>query len=281
MGWASLPVPIGAIQVSQRLSTTNATVGDKVIYTLTITYPKSGVLLPLPETGLPEDIAIVRFKKEKKIQSGKVTDQFTAELVPFGVGRFVMPTRSVAARVNGKVQTVKLGSLSISVRSILSQSNRQLADLKRVKSPSVPIGIWLVVALAGVGVGGIMLRLKTRLAPAPNGEGSTDLISPYPQLLVRLSESANDSAAISYTLRSFLAYRFGCNALGLTTREVLGALNSHLPESDLADVAAVLQLCDQVKFAQYRATPIESRAAYESAMRFLKAYPDPIAEDGQ
>jgi hypothetical protein len=79
---------------------------------------------------------------------------------------------------------------------------------------------------------------------------------------------------ISDTIRGYIAARFGFPITLYTTEEFLGMMQAGLrnpltPHHLL--LQEFLQICDQLKFAQYKPGPSELEGLYNSAHRFVTA----------
>lgn len=71
-------------------------------------------------------------------------------------------------------------------------------------------------------------------------------------------------------LRVYLDRRFGINAMEMTTREIMAALN----KSDVRDkkeyIRQILSVADFVKFAKVRPLPADNIEAFDNAVRFVE-----------
>ena len=85
-------------------------------------------------------------------------------------------------------------------------------------------------------------------------------------------------------LRVYLSKRFGINAMEMTSRQILAALNRNPETKDKrAYIRQILDMADFVKFAKVRPLPDDNEKAFDNALKFVhETKPQPKPEsDGQ
>lgn len=130
----------------------------------------------------------------------------------------------------------------------------------------------LIFAIAGL-LGWILLqkiRKQTNLAPiAPKDAALAELKS-----AAETTDEDDERFAVlsSLALRRYFEEGKGIQALGKTTEEFLKRLNEHtcLTEDSRKSLAAFMQRCDRVKFAQAPLTAAERLELTESALELIR-----------
>jgi hypothetical protein len=149
-----------------------------------------------------------------------------------------------------------------------------IEELPLIAAPPRPLGWWLaamaLLAVLLAGVARLLLRLLRRSAPTPTAQQSA---------LLQLDELAVADATIgerlSETLRRFVAAATPVAATTLTTAELVSELNQAevWPPERVAELAAVLDWCDGVKFAGRQPTDATMADMIATARRVIAPAP--------
>lgn len=75
---------------------------------------------------------------------------------------------------------------------------------------------------------------------------------------------------LTFTLKTYLAERFKFNASEMTTSEIEDEATGFLDVNSLLHLKKVLRTADFVKFAKFKATPMEQQMCYDETLRLLK-----------
>lgn len=75
---------------------------------------------------------------------------------------------------------------------------------------------------------------------------------------------------LTFTLKTYLAERFNFNASEMTTSEIEDEATGFLDANSLLHLKKVLRTADFVKFAKFKATPMEQQMCYDETLRLLK-----------
>jgi hypothetical protein len=150
-----------------------------------------------------------------------------------------------------------------------------IEELPPIDAPTRPFGWWAfaaaLLAVLLVGVTLLVVRFLRRPAPPPTARQSA---------LMQFDELAAAGAAIgerlSETLRRFVEAVTPAPATTLTTAELASELNQAgtWPAERLAELTAVLDWCDGVKFAGRRPTDADAAEMIAAARRVVS----PVAE---
>ena len=130
----------------------------------------------------------------------------------------------------------------------------------------------------------VLRRMKKRVAhPAVQAETPTKAqASPDEEALERLAalqakrlwQEGNIKAyhvELTDVLRNYLERRYQVSTLERTSREILNELRTRGIDSDaFAQLKMTFEIADMVKFARYRALPVENEGVLDNALEFVK-----------
>jgi hypothetical protein len=275
-----------AIRLESRLDRDTAAIGDNIRYILTVTTPKSAVVI-FPEYGDDRigDFEISRNGLNEIGGDGEVMVERWYLLQGFETGEFTLPGAVVTVRVNEEEEVLESPPLGISIESVLKPSEGE-RDIRPIKPPvSLPVSYTWIFYL----IGGIVLlvavvlflvkkvfRRREKIIPVPPPRPAHEIA--YEQLNKIKDEDLPARGMIkeyysrvSDASRHYLENRFGLRAPERTTEEFLYDMAStdHLkvPQQDL--VGEFLSECDLVKFARYGPTENEIDRVYSAAVRLV------------
>jgi hypothetical protein len=276
-----------------------ATIGDPIRIDLEITAP-SGYRIEIPKPASHiGDFTILDFssgraaaigKSEKRIAASSTQPQtsqhYRAHLLAalYKTGTFTFPALLIKlTAADGKEIALSSTAVTIEIRSVLSDKNQELKDLKKQADLPERRGwiIWLVIAavlIAGAIIW-ILLRRKRRRATPLSPEQVRNLMDlAEADLRALLARGFPDSGGEKpfYVLLSEIARRileagYEIHTAERTTAEIVSSLNGK-PEIESAAAGLIesfLFRCDAVKFARYIPSPTEHDAAAHDALQIL------------
>lgn len=201
--------------------------------------------------------------------STAVDQSATYRLAAWDVGAQSLRLGDAIVTLDGRERRVALGDLGVFVRSVLPRDSAQ-----RVPKPPRPLiqlpkpwWIWLVAALAALGLIGLLIwwwrrrRRREELVPARDPyEVAEERFERIERLaLVDAGERGRHVALMVDVLRDYLASAIPEAKASLTTGELLGAVRDH-PRVPTNRMAVVLAESDLIKFA---ARPVSAERARE------------------
>jgi hypothetical protein len=301
---ARLPAQLHGQHWDVTPETTRPTVGDTITLAFRVRLDERDLLydtVPQPALTPPDWVRILSVDKLQRQPDRIFVGR--ARIAFYRPGRQAVPLfqlpfmRSVKGVTRG---TFTSDSASVEVVPVLTAgSSATLRDIKEPK-PSGGAPFELLLGLGALAVAGwLAWRARRRPVVEPGsvepGPAPPPLLpDAYQQALARLAEIegagwargdvARHYAAVADTLRDYLAAAEGIPARERTTREVVGALPSHLRAGLLRrSCARVLDAADLVKFARSR-PDADTAAEYLGDARMLlagwrDAPPEPEAAD--
>jgi hypothetical protein len=277
-----------------------ATVGDPIRIDLEVIMPSGyRVEIPRPETQIG-DFTILDFipepaapsiGKSKKLamppppQTG-ASQRHQAQILAavYKTGKFTFPSIQMKlTAANGKEVALSSTPVNVEIRSVLSDKNPGLTDLKKQAELPERRGwiIWLAIAAVLV-IGAIIWiihrqkpRRATPFSPA-QVRNRMDLAEADLRLLLARGLPGNGSEKQFYVLISEITKRiletgYEIHTAERTTSEIINSLAGRLAiESDKIElIASFLFRCDAVKFAKYAPSMVEHEAASNDALQIL------------
>jgi hypothetical protein len=259
------------IRVKAEVDKAFLTIGDPVIYTVTIEHaPDIQILssIPSPASDILEikKVEDIRKKLKKEVITGK---KFT--LTTFKLGEFVLDPITVRYRKVGQSEkTIQTNKLYLTVKSIAAGAPQEdIRDIKTVVPFKVRLGkfLWAVLSLAFLALGYFLFQAfrkkKILAAPAPSP------LTPEEEALLHLSELFESDLLkrgfiklyylrLSEILRAYFERRYKILAVESTTLETLRALRPlHLHTELYQKIQYVLEASDLAKFAKWVPTAPE------------------------
>lgn len=295
---APLPPEVGIlIEATPKI----ATVGDPIRIDLDLTMPAGyQVIIPKPETQI-EDFAILDFLpgpavpeagtprkliQPESAQAGKPQHHRARILTAiYKTGKFAFPSiRMTLKTADGKEVAIESPPVNIEIRSVLTNTDRNLRDLKKQAEIAEPRRwiLWMIIALAGCILGVIARHLwkkrrnrPVRLSP---GQMRDPLDIAEEDLQGLLARGFPDKGMVKrfYVLLSEIVKRileaaYQIQTAEQTTTEIMESLRrgSSMEPENTKLIESFFLRCDVVKFAKYVPSRIEHETASKDALQIL------------
>ena len=276
-----------------------ATVGDSVTVRFRVHLTERDLLsdsLPRLVADLPEGVRVLEVAPLRKAGSRALDGQ--ARLAFYRIGRRPIPAFGIpfVRIVSGQRGVLVSDSAFVDIDSVAPAGNPSLKDIKDIERERGP-DLRLAAGLAGAALlGGLILLLRRRPAPAPVETAGAEavVLGPYEAALARLAQIERERcalhgevdrhyAAVADALRRYLQDAHAVPALERTTTELAWALPPALADGGLRErCAALLADADLVKFARRRPDEADAarllRAARDLLGRWRAAAPAAVLE---
>jgi hypothetical protein len=279
-----------------------ATIGDPIRLQLDIEMPagsQAEIPKPVAKSG---DFSIVDFSSglvpasadKAKGSTKSVPHQSSAPahhqtqitIAVYRTGKFTFPAIPIRIKTpEGKEIAAESLPVDIEIRSVLTEKNQDLKDLKRQAEIPEPVNwlLWIMVIAAACAICALIwyFRRRRRMRPIALTPAETRNLldiaeSDLRNLLARgLPGSSEEKAfyiAISDITKRILEVGYGIHTAEQTTSEIMESFRNRsdtgLENRDL--IESFLTRCDMVKFARYVPTNTEHEAASQNALRILE-----------
>jgi hypothetical protein len=296
---ATLP-PQFHIQVEAHPTT--ATIGDPIRLQLDIEMPSgSRVEIPRPvaksgefsvldfTSGLlpaPIDSAKGSAKSAPNPGATRVRHRTQITIAVYRTGKFVFPAIPFSIKTaDGKDLPAESPPVDIEIRSVVTEKNPNLKDLKKQAEIPEPVNwlLWISLIVSCCVLGALVwyfLRRRRARPVALTPAQTRDLLdiaeSDLRQLLARgLPASGKEKAfyvALSEIVKKILEAGYGIHTAEQTTAEIMESMRDNAnPDSGTETlIESFLTRCDIVKFARYVPTRAEHETASQSALQILE-----------
>lgn len=258
------------ISVESHVDRATITIGDRILYTLTVKTDPEVKLEPL---ALGSNLGAFEVKDYKihdpeKTKDGKIVNKSEYIITTFTTGEYVIPPITINyTDPNGEKKQIQSEPLFILVKSVgATESDKE--DIRGLKSPiEIKGGYWgyllILPILALLGAFGFLYyRQKTKAVALPKipeelkkpawEVAQLELENLKSSDLLERKEIKKYYIILSDIIRKYLERRYQITALDLTTQEVKGELKRVKAEGEVIDlVYGFLFSCDMVKFAKY------------------------------
>jgi len=287
--------PVRAEVVSDR---TKATVGDRIMVTVTVTHPRDVTVLPpspVMEPGstlLLEPVAGPETRKKEKEGGKEKPGDVVRELFHFHGQAFETGGTSIPAfRVDwqgtgGKSGSVSTRGIPLEIVSVLKGPEEEPADLKppaQLPPPPFPWKAAGIAALVAALLGAALTLWLRRRRPLPAGPAvpAVPAIPPhelaYRELerllashLLREGKVKEFHVELAEIIKRYLAGRFGIETLEQTSEEVLEEMRRvRVGTASTGLVREFLAQTDLVKFAKHFPASEEVRLTVDSAYQLV------------
>jgi len=258
------------ISVESNVDRATITIGDRILYTLTV---KSDSTVKLEPLALGSNLGAFEVKDykihdPKKAKDGRITNKSEYVITTFTTGEYVIPPITINyTDPNGEKKQIQSEPLFILVKSVgATESDKE--DIRGLKPPiKIKSGYWtyllIIPVLALLGAFGFLYyRQRTKAVALP--KIPEELKKPgWEVALLELEELKGSGIlkrkelkkyyiALSDIIRRYLERRYQMTALDRTTQEVKAELKKAKAGAEVIDLAyGFLYSCDLVKFAKY------------------------------
>jgi len=288
--------PPAGVTIQTEATPEVAAIGDAIQINVEIETPpgyRVELIEPESQTG---DFTILDFfpgptlpetEQNDTSQSAETSHHHRARIIAavYEVGTFVFPSVPVLVTTSeGEEISLSSPPVTIEIKSILSEENPALKDLKRQAEIPEPVRwwIWIIAALAA-GILAILIRYYLRKrpdVPAPQTpEEMMDLLAlaeaDLKALLAR-GFPGNGKVKHFYVLLSEIVKRilesgYTIQTAERTTGEIMDSLNRRPGQEseNIQCIESFLTRCDVVKFAKYIPSQVEHETVAKDALRIL------------
>lgn len=286
--------PPSGLEVRIEATPGSATVGDPIRIDLDVTLPAG---YQAEVSGIEKqvgDFSILEFFPGPSIPEPDKTPAPVTTLLHhrarivaavYKTGIFTFPPVQIRLRTaEGKQAVTSSPPVKIEIRSVLSEKDRSLKDLKKQAEMAEPVRwiLWLTVLLA-LGLGAlawVFWRRRRKRASSIPSLPRRDLLDvaeeELRQLLARgFPETGmvkHFYVVLSERVKKILEAAYGIHTAERTTSEIIDSLRCRpggMPE-DIERIESFLLRCDIVKFAKYIPSQTEHKSAAEDALRLLE-----------
>jgi hypothetical protein len=294
----------GLIEVRASADPTSITVGDPIVYTLTITHAENvPIVAPvaLDNLGAFEVLDFQPLPVSKT--EGMINQSYRFTITVYDTGAYLIPSFPVSYQLPDSVgsehyQIIEADPIAIRVNSVIDAENPELADIRPPRAlPGGYRWLWLLPALllAAAAIWYFFFRNRNR----NTGKiFKKETIRPAHEIALEALDSLLQSdliakeryktffSELSNILRRYIENRFFISAMEETTTEIAQSLqeNNISPEATSLAVQA-LQHCDLVKFARFIPDRAFIDATVAKVRQFIEmtqlVYPDSTAENSE
>ncbi len=278
--------PAAEVRLEAAADRASVTIGDPVILTVRLTYPKgTRVDAFVPERALADLTVLDRtVAPPKTLEDGRIEESRVLRLAAYRVGPVEIPALEVAyVDAQGKEGKAASAPITLQIVSVLAPGETRPADIKpQARMPErAP---WLFALL---GLTALLLAAWAywrRRARRTEGAVAVPAAPPrppheiaYAELERLLSSGWLEAGRIkelyielAEIIKRYLTGRFGVVTFERTTTEILEALRlARVPVKATADAFEFFSACDLVKFAKHLPATEETRGAVEMAYRLV------------
>ena len=270
------PLPCSArVSVEGRVNRTAITVGDSVVYTLTVQRgDRDRVVFPDVAAQLGDlEVRDARKPEVKKTEAGVVEEAVEFVLTSYAVGAHEIPAFPVGyATASGDTGSVSANPVRITVRSVIRPGEEKA--LKDVKPPvDLPVGLpwwaWLLIVLTLAGALAWFLHRRWKRKPRAKAGPQApprpiDELEEFDKIaalgLLARGDYKQHYSLVSDAMRRYVERRYRIEAMERTTYEIVFEMRqAPLERPTIARFEEFLSDCDLVKFAKH-VPPIEEMA---------------------
>ncbi|NOY53386.1 MAG: hypothetical protein GXP58_07155 [Deltaproteobacteria bacterium] len=275
--------PSAPVTLKARLSPEEATIGDRIAYSLTLTRAHK-VLMELPEPPRSIDgVTLLKVeKKAPKKEGDRIVESRSYLYRVDRTGTIVFPALKGTCLSDGKEITVATRALTLTVRSLLPAKMKDIHEIK----PLEPAGFYLpipfliaagLLLLALLVVVFLRQRRKKRAdlpfveaVRSPREEAEEALNKLAASGLIEKGEFKKYCFRLSEIFRRYLERRFRFPAVESTSEEIRHNLNTLPAEEKLKEeVRLFLRNTDRVKYAGHQAEREEIDGETERVRTFV------------
>jgi len=274
-----------------------AALGRRSTLEITVTAPRALELFEPLRPALGAFRVAERVPGTRRVEGDQATEVYRFEVVPLRLGYVRIPPIEIPFRGDGPetAGTVATPPLRVYVRGHLANE----ADPRLGAAPApVPVITtnWLLIWLLSVGGAVVVAALLTLLVlkaleqrfralepappPRPADAVARERLAELDATGDDVLDGAERLAETIDILREYLGARYRCEALEMTTPELLAALrDADLKTVELREVEALMGHADLVKFARIVPPPAEARALGPRVLEIVEATWEPPEVD--
>ncbi|MGQ9678924.1 MAG: hypothetical protein ACUVUD_06575 [bacterium] len=229
------------VKMAEKMSR-QLTIGDRVKVELVVAHPR-GLTVSPPFVEKSDEVLLLDQKHQIRYKRDTVLDVYHLTLALFTVGKKRLPPFLVTYRDVGGLCAASSDSLTVEVKSLLSERMEDINDIKaQVEYPNLLPVVLLLVLLVLIAGGYLGYRLLVRyrekkavaVSPLSPWEEAEAALATVPVAeLVRTGQLKLYYYLVSEIVKRYLTRRFGFPAIDETTTEILRELRQRkLPELD-------------------------------------------------
>jgi hypothetical protein len=280
----------------------SCTVGDDLIYTLTV-WHTAGTRVAYPTAKdtvfSPFEIRSVRKISEESKGSATVVEKMEYKLAVFDTGQQTIPPVPIAFADSAHLadaRTLSAPTKSVYVKSVLSESKKDVTDIKPLLSLPVPLWVYFAIA-AGVLILGLVIyfgwKYYQKRKAIPTAPKPVPSKSPYEVAAEKLKALQNKSLTtpesykefyteLSDITREFIETYFRIRAKEEITSEILRDMTAgEIPALQVERVRGILEKADLVKFAKYFPSSLEARESVRTALDVIEVAKPTLQADAK
>jgi hypothetical protein len=274
-------------RIQTSIDTTRVTVGDRIGLTVTVEHP-SGSRVRWPDSLRMAPFEVFDASVEPtRTAEGRSLTTARFSLAAFELGALEVPGFDVeVVAPDGTVETLETDRFAIEVQSVGVDES---GDIRQIRGPlGIPVSaFWILIALLALLVPALLAyvlyrRFRSKPEQAPGVRGPPP--RPAHEVALEALGALEGSALLARgafkeyhvraaeILRTYVERRFRVDALEMTTKELLHALEQGgVAEGVRTDLRRFLDQCDLVKFAKGVPSIDGSRALVALGRRIVEA----------
>ncbi len=275
-----------AITVEAQVDRSTITLGDPIVYTLTVRRdPQVQLLSPLTFPN-NRDFEIAKTEDFLRKEDRKIVEGKKVTLTAFRLGEFVIDTVPVSAKKpDGTLQNLGSPRIYISVVSI--QKGAPAADIRGIKSViEIPLRFLrkygVILAILGlIGTAALLIwrrfkkggpaEISLREVLSPEDQALRDLHALFDSTLLRQGRFKEYFFSLSEIMRVYFEKHYLIFAVEATTSEILRLLKQkEIGSGLLADIQDLLEMADLAKFAKWKPDAPEVTRLNQKAEAIIK-----------
>ncbi len=276
--------PASSLSVKAEVDHAFLTIGDPVVYTVTI---KRGSDVQILSSIPPPSKDIFSIKKSEDIRSKDgpiIIEGRKFSLTTYRLGEFVLDPISLDYRIGkGPIQKIQTDKIYLTVKSVAEGEDKK--DIRGIKPVFTIPFAWRVLWISGFILALILSAWFAlqyfRKPKAQDPERDPDIsledsaLNQLTQLLeselLRQGKVKEYYLAFSEILRHYFENRFHILAIESTTDEIIHVLKSKDLDPALRDkIRDVLETADLAKFAKWKPEPAQIQMNYQKAREIIE-----------
>jgi len=277
------------ISVESKVDRATITIGDRIIYTLTI---KSDPKIKLDPVPLGSNLGAFEIKDYKsnpseKDKEGRVIDKSEYNVTTFTTGEYVIPPIEITyTDQDGEKGSISSERIFITVKSV-GATEAEMEDIRGLKPPIDVRGGSKIPYLAALGLLVALLAwfyFRSRAKGLKIPEIPEELKRPAWEVAISELDALRESDLLrkkltkpyyinlSEIIRKYIQRRFQVVALDRTTQEIKQELKGIRIDRGIIElIHSLLQDCDLVKFAKFIPPETQINQNFEQAFEIVES----------